>query len=125
MLAVQLHQPHRQIAQCGGGSERPVDERPTAPLTGEFAADHEFGPPLLEDGFDRGVRLAGPHEVGRCASAEQEPDGLHHDRLTRSRLTGENGEPRSELDLDGLDHREIADAKKAEHVSGTSIVSYV
>ena len=58
-------------------------------------------------------------------AAEQQPDGLDEDRFARSGLAGQDVEARLELDLDGLDHREVADAEKAEHAGGTSIVSYV
>ena len=79
----------------------------------------------FEDGFDRGLDLAGPNQIGGRACAEEETNCLDEDRLPRSGLTRENVEARLELDLDRLDHCKVADAKQAQHVDGTSIVSYV
>ena len=69
--------------------------------------------------------LAGADQVGGGAGAEQQADGLDEDRLAGAGLAGQDVEARLELDLDGLDHRKVADAEKTQHVGGTSIVSYV
>ncbi len=79
MLPVQLHQPRRQIAQRGRRGERAVDEGPASSLAGELAADDDLGAAMFEDRFNRRVRLAGAHEVGGGAAAEQQPHGFHHD----------------------------------------------
>ena len=75
--------------------------------------------------FDRGLDFAGPNQIGGRACAEQQTNCLDEDRLPRAGLARQNVEARLELDLDGLDHRKVADAKQAQHVGGTSIVSYV
>ena len=67
----------------------------------------------------------GTAAVGTAFVAQQKPDGLNEDRLPGPGLAGEGGEARVELNLDGFDHRQIADAKRTQHVGGTSIVSYV
>ena len=80
---------------------------------------------VFEDRLDGRLGLAGAHQIGRRAGAEQEADGLDEDRLARARLAGQDVEAGLELDLDGLDHREVADAEEAQHVGGTPIVSYL
>jgi hypothetical protein len=67
----------------------------------------------------------GADQVGRCARAQEQPNGLDDDGLSCTRLAGEYVEAGLELDLDGLNHRKVADTKQAQHVDGTSIVSYV
>ena len=57
--------------------------------------------------------LARANEIGRGAGAEQQSDGFDEDGLARSGLSREHVEPRLELDLHGLDHREVADAEEA------------
>ena len=125
VLTVQLDKASRQVPKRSSGGKRTVDEGSAASLAGDLPADDDLAATVLKNRFDGGVGLAGSNEVGRGAPAEQKPHGFHDDRLARSGLAGENVEARLELDLDGLNHREVADAQKAEHTSGTSIVSYV
>ncbi len=80
---------------------------------------------VFEDRFDGRLRLAGADQIGRGAGAEQQADRLDEDRLARAGLAGQDVEAGLELDLDGLDDRKVADAEEAQHVGGTSIVSYV
>src|SRR4030095_16403021 len=42
-----------------------------------------------------------------------------------ARLPRQHIEPRFELDLDGFDHRQVADAEETQHARGTAIVSYI
>jgi hypothetical protein len=53
------------------------------------------------------------NEVGGGSRAEQEPDGFHEDRLSCPGLAGENVEAWLELDLNRLNHSEVADTKQA------------
>ena len=126
VLAVQLDEVGRHLAQHRGGGQRAVDERPAPPGCGDLPADQDLAAVRpLEDRLDgRGVG-AGADQVGRGAAAQQEPDRFDEDGLARPGLAGEGGEARIEVDLNGFDHRQVADAKRTQHVGGTSIVSYV
>jgi len=72
----------------------------------------------------RGVG-SGADEVGRGAASEEQTHRFDEDGLPGAGLSGKRGEPWIEIDLDGFDHRQVADAKRAQHVGGNPIVSYV
>ena len=80
---------------------------------------------ILEDRLDSGLCLARSNQISGRTRPEEKADRLHQDGLPCSGFTGEDVEAWLELDLDRLDHGEIADAKQAKHVDGTSIVSYI
>ena len=80
-------------------------------------------PPRLEDGFDGGRVLAGADEVARRAAAEEQADRLDEDRLARAGFAGQDVEARLELDLDGVDDREVRDAEEAEHLKRRELQS--
>ena len=80
---------------------------------------------LFENRFDRGLRLAGADQISGGAGAEEQADGFDEDGLPGAGLAGEDVEPGFELDLDGLDDRQVADAEETQHAGGTAIVSYV
>jgi len=125
MLAVQFYQLRRQFAQRSRGRDDAINEGAAAALTREFPFHNGVGPGVFEDRLDGSAGLTSPHKVGRCTTTQQESDGFHEDRFTRSRLTGQDVEARFELDVDSLDYREVTNAQDTKHVSGTSIVSYV
>ena len=125
VLPVEFRESDREIPEAGCCCQRAIDERSAAPLTVDFTADDDLAIAVLEHGLNDSVGLAGSNEVGRCTAAQQQPDRLDQNGFPRSRLPGEHVEPRLELDLDGLDHREVSNAEEAEHAGGTSIVSYV
>jgi len=147
VLAVQLHEARREVAKRRGGRERAVDERAASALAADLAADDQLARSRLsrasgrhrgrvprardasrgvvEDCFDGGLRLARPDQVGRRARAEQEAHGFNEDGLAGAGLPRQHVEAGLELDLDGFDHREVADAEEAQHARGTAIVSYV
>jgi hypothetical protein len=126
VLAVELDEVRGHVAQHAGGGQGAVDERAAAARGGDLAPDEHLGPiGALEERLDGGRIGPGPHQVGRSAASQEQTDSLHQDRLPRAGLTGESGEPGVELDLDGFDHRQVADAKRAQHVGGNPIVSYV
>ena len=84
------------------------------PPRGDLAPDEDLGAVRpLEHGLDGGGAGARPYQVGGGAAAEQQANGLDQDRLPRAGLTGQGGEARLEIDLDGFDHRQVADAKRA------------
>ena len=57
----------------------------------------------------------GADEVGRRAAAEEQADRFDEDRLAGAGFAGEDVEAGLELDLDGVDDREVADAEEAKH----------
>ena len=95
------------------------------PWLRDLAPNDDLVAAVFEDRFDGGLRLAGANQIGGRAGAEQQADRLDEDRLAGSGLAGQDVEAGLELDLDGLDHRKVADAEEAQHVGGTSIVSYI
>ena len=80
---------------------------------------------VFENRFDGGLRFAGSDEIGGGAGAEKQTDGFDEDGLAGAGLSRQDIEPGFELDLDGLDHRQVADAEETQHARGTAIVSYV
>ncbi len=80
VLSVQVDQPPNRLAKRAGRHERSVDEGAAASLRRDLAAHDRFGPVgPLEDRLDgRGV-FAGPHEIGRCPTTDQQPDRANHD----------------------------------------------
>ena len=116
VLPVELDQSARQILQRAGGGERAVDERAAAALRGDFAPDDQLLAAAFEDRFDGRAVLAGPDQVAGRSAAEEQADGFDEDRLAGAGFAGEHVEPRLELDLGGVNDREMADAQEAEHV---------
>src|SRR5205814_3633873 len=103
-----------------------VDERAAAPLAADLAADDQLPPVrLLEEGFNGGVRLARANQISGGARAEQQRDGFDQNGFAGARLPRQHVEPGVELDLHGLDDRQVADAEETQHARGTTIVSYV
>ena len=113
VLSVQFDEACGEIAEGAGGCERAVDERSTASLAADFAPDDQLlivG--VFEDRFDRGDRFARADQISGGARTEQQADRFDEDRLAGARLPRQDVEPRLELDLDGLDHRQVADAEE-------------
>jgi len=52
VLPVKLDEPRRQLLQSAGGRQGAVDERTTAPLRGDLAADQELFAIGFEDRLD-------------------------------------------------------------------------
>ena len=125
VLAVQLDEPAERSRSARRGRQGAVDERAAPALARDLAADDDLARRRARRSLRCGVRFAGPHQIGRRAGAEQQADRLDEDGLARAGLAGQDVEAGLELDLDGLDHRKVADAEKTEHARGTSIVSYI
>jgi NCS1 family nucleobase:cation symporter-1 len=116
---------------------RAVDELPVAARRGQGALQHEL-PVLdrLESGFleprrDRGAHAAdiehaldragigaGPDQSAIGALAEEEVEGPDEDRFPRARLAGDRVEPRTKLDRQVGDEREVLDAQMGQHAAG-------
>lgn len=93
VLAVQLHESIGELAKRAGRCQRAIDEGPAAALTRDLSANEALsGRGVLEDRLDGGLGLASTDQIGGCAPAEQEADGLDQDRLPCPGLTGENVE---------------------------------
>ena len=118
VLPVQLDEARGRgrAARAAVASAPSMKER-LRPWLRDLAADDQLAAVAsLEDGFDGRLRLAGPDQVGGRAAAEQQADGLDEDRLAGAGLPGQDVEAGLELDLDGLDDRQVPDAEEAEHV---------
>ena len=125
VLAVQHDERRTEIAERGGGGERVVDEGAAASLTRDFAADDHLGAVgALENGLDGGEVLARADEVGARASTDEQTDRVDEDGLARARLAGNDVEAGFELHLELIDHGEMANPEKTQHVrTGTLMIS--
>ena len=115
VLAVQLNQPIGELFERASRDERAVDEGATAPLRRDLSPDEQLFPTTLEDRLDRRRVLTGPHEIARRPSAEEQPDGLHKNRFSGSRLSGQDIQPGVEFHFDRIDHGEAFDGEEAKH----------
>jgi hypothetical protein len=74
--------------------------------------------------LDRRGVLASAHEVAARAAADEQIDRLDEHGFSGAGFAGEDVQPRFELDLETLDHRQMSHAEKAEHVeTGTLMLS--
>jgi len=78
-------------------------------------AAHATVGPDLEGRRDLGALRTVAHGAAVGSSADREQQRIHQDRLPGAGLAGEYGESGPELDLHGLDDREIANLQVAEH----------
>src|SRR5215203_1679310 len=127
MLTMDLNKTLSKLSQLCRRRQVAVHERSATTGARNFATDENLVAVavVLEDRFNRGLRFAGTNQVGGSPCAKQQADRLDDDGLPCAGLAGQHVEAGLELDLDGLNHRKVADAKQAQHVGGTSIVSYV
>src|SRR5712691_13399044 len=87
VLAVQLHEPRRQIAQRRRGRQGAIDERAASSLAADFTADDQLAlAALFENGLDGGLRLARADQISGGARAEKKANGLDEDGLAGARL---------------------------------------
>ncbi len=89
----------------------------------DLAPHEQLFSTALEDGFDSGGLLARPHEVAGGTAPKEQPYRLHQDRFACAGFAGQDVEARVELDLDGVDHGEVLDAKEREHVTKRELQS--
>ena len=125
VLPVQIDELAAEVAERGRGGERVVDERAAAPLGGNLASDDDFAAvSAIEHGLDGGRRFSGADKVGAGAAADEQVDGFDENGLAGSGFTGEKVESGLELDLEPIDHGEVSDSQKPQHVeTGTPMVS--
>ncbi len=89
VLSVQIDERPGELAQRAARDERAVDEGAAASLGRHFPADDDLAAVGgVEHGFDRGGLLAGAHELGRGAAADEQADGAEEDRLAGAGLAG-------------------------------------
>jgi hypothetical protein len=130
VLAVDGREEHSELAQQRDRHQGAVDGRPTAAVRRDLAADddlvgldrqavpgRERGSLLaVPEGLDRAGLLARAHQIRRGPGAQDEAQGVHHDRLPGARLAREEGQPGRQLDLDLGDYRDIVDFKILKHL---------
>ena len=96
--------------------------RPCAEISRRTITSRPSG--AFEDGLDGGGVLAGAHEVGAGAAADEQVDGFDEDGLAGAGFAGEDVQAGLEFDLEPVDDRQMAHAQEAKHVeTGTPIVS--
>ena len=87
---------------------RPCDETSRRTITSRAVR-------LLEDGLDGGGLLAGPHELGAGAAADEQADRADEDRFAGAGFAGEDVEAGRELELETIDDGQMADAEEPDH----------
>ena len=63
----------------------------------------------------KGRAGSGADEVPGCPTPQHRLHGVHHDGFTRAGLAGKGIEAGIELDIGGLDHRQILDVQQLQH----------
>jgi hypothetical protein len=122
VLAVQIDERSRRVAQRRRRHQRAVDERAAATLRRHFAAHDQFpAVRLLEHRLHRCRVFPRTHEIGARASADEESDGADENRFARAGLAGQNREPRCKFNFQAIDDGQIADTEKADHSSSVRL----
>ena len=89
VLPVEVDERAGEVAQRAARHERAVDERAASSLRRHFPAHDDFATVGgVEHGFDRGGFLAGAHELGRGAAADEQADGAEEDGLAGAGFAG-------------------------------------
>src|SRR5262249_15668797 len=110
VLTVEIDKDRGQIAERGTGSECAVDEGAASALRGDLPPqDDLLTIGLVENRLDDGGVLPRPDEVRRGPAAQQETDGTVQNGLPCPGLSGQDVQARLELQLEVVDHGEIAD----------------
>ena len=130
VLAVDLDQPlagGAQGAQRGGGvvdvGARRAVARQHPPQQAGVVAEAALGEPRAEPGRvvrvavegDLGARRARADQAAAGAVAEHQADGVDQDRLAGAGLAAEHVHAGPQLQLQPLDHGEVADGQAAQH----------
>ena len=134
VLAMEVQEQLAQALQIRQRDARLVHARAAPALCRHLAPDDqrlavELEAPLLEQGrgaapalareaelrLDHAGLRALAHDVGIGATADDEGQGLHRERLARPGLAGDRGEPAAELHLGALDEGQVADGQAFEH----------
>ena len=119
VLAVDLDQLRRRLAERAQRRHATVDPGPGPPLGGHRAGeDHlALGVALPHDEarLDQRLGRAGPHQARIGPSAQDQLQRLDDQRLAGSRLPGEHGHAGTELERQVLDHAEVADVQVGQH----------
>ena len=119
VLAVDLDQLRRRLAERAEGRHAAVDPGPGAALGGDRAGqDHLAGGVALphhEAGLDQGLGRAGAHHAGVGPTAQHQLQRLDDQRLAGARLSGERRHAGPELQRQVLDHAEVAHVQVGQH----------
>ena len=116
MLAVDVDEPPAQRPQRRRGRECVVQEHPAAALGRDFAADDGLvSLRVLECRLDEGPGRAGANQVPASPLADQQAERADDDRLAGAGLAGQHVEAVVELDVDGIDDGEVANAEETDH----------
>jgi hypothetical protein len=131
MLAVDLRESARDLAQQVEAHRLVVDGRTAGAVGVLDAADDEFAlgidPLFLQDGEGRvawGQRETRRHHaaLGACAhqggiapGAQRQPQRIEQDGLARTGLPGEDGEAPLERDVELLDQDDVANGESGQH----------
>ena len=137
MLGGEPDEPPRHRARRAAGDGLAVEERPGAPF-GRHPLSHDDLRLVVGQIPQAGRRVIGvevvPESVGEAErrlhqrvpgtrshrariglAADEQRQGLRHDRLPRPGLAGDGGEPRRRFELGTIDHHETADLEPADH----------
>ena len=89
VLPMEVDERAGELAQRGARHEGAVDERAASSLRRHFPAHDDLAAVGgVEDGFDRSGFLAGAHELGRGAAADEQANGAEEDGLAGAGFAG-------------------------------------
>ena len=135
VLAVQLHQERRQLAQQRDADGLVVDECLAAAIDFQLTLedqrlarlDRDVG--VVEQRGDAGRQrgelearhharpvLAGAHQPAVGPRAEHQAQRVEQDRLARAGLAGQHAQPAGEVEVQRLDQDDVADGEPGQHV---------
>ena len=132
LLAMDVDQPLAEFAHGLRRQRLAIDVLARAPVAADHAPQDElavvggdrllFQPAAdrriradLEGRRDLGALRAMAQRVGARAPAEREHHGVHDDGLAGAGLAGQGGQAAGQLELDGVDDREVADLQVRKH----------
>ncbi len=131
VLAVQVDETRAALRELADRRQPAVDVRATPAVTRDDARQHDLGRRVGRDvgvgvdggvdeaPFDAGLGRAVAHERHVGAPAHQELERLHEERLARTGLAGDGGEPGPEDQVEVGDDAEVDDVQFEQHgVSG-------
>ena len=131
-LAVHRHQRLGEVGQPADRQRGAAGEGPRAPLGADRAAEHDpvvldLSPDLVDLGrhLRQPLEPYGPLDPGRPRpgadraavgpAAQEQPEGGDDHGLAGTGLTGDDGQPRPQLQRRGVDHPELLDADLLKH----------
>ena len=138
MLAVQLNQQSRKLAQHGKAHRLIIDGGATGPITrlhpahndiafhfnfvsGQKFYRHMFFWKIVTGGHTALV-LAVAHQIGVATCAKGEAQGIKQDRFSGTGFARQNGQAARQLEVKFFDQNDIANGESSQHGWGYRLI---